>query len=191
VMVHVEPRAVAGEHLFDRIRAIAARRGLLVHELSAHQLDGQLYVEMHLEVPDQLSLRDAHRRASDLEDEIRTLDDVSTPAAGAVPIVNIQIEPLSAQISDVNPEHNEIASLGQAIEDYINNLPEYSELVDCHDVRVREVEHKIRASCHCAMDGNLPITKVHEVIATLEDRAKKRFPQVARITIHPEPVEER
>src|SRR5258708_24059817 len=66
-MVHMEPRAVAGEHLFDRIRVIAARRGLSIHELSAHHLDGRLFIEMHLEVPEQLSLRDAHRRASDLD----------------------------------------------------------------------------------------------------------------------------
>ena len=50
VMVHMEPRAAAGEHLFDAIRAIAARHGLAVHEISADQLDGRLFVEMHLEV---------------------------------------------------------------------------------------------------------------------------------------------
>ncbi|MGH9679937.1 MAG: cation diffusion facilitator family transporter, partial [Candidatus Acidiferrales bacterium] len=38
VIVHMEPRAAAGEHLFDAIRAIAARHGLAVHEISADQL---------------------------------------------------------------------------------------------------------------------------------------------------------
>ena len=192
VMVHMEPRAAAGEHLFDRIRAIAARRGLSVHELSAHQLDGRLFIEMHLEVPEQLSLRDAHRRASELEEEIRTLADVSAPATGAAPIVNIHIEPLGTHIAAVDGQHGEMTGLGRAIEDYINTLPrEYPELVDCHEVHVRPVEHKILASCHCAMDGSLPITQIHDVTAALEDRVKERFPQVARVTIHPEPVEER
>jgi divalent metal cation (Fe/Co/Zn/Cd) transporter len=40
------------------------------------------------------------------------------------------------------------------------------------------------------MDGSLPITQIHEVIADLEDRVKQQFPQIFRITIHPEPVEE-
>ena len=39
VMVHMEPRARAGEHLFDAIRAAAQRKGLSIHELSAHQVD--------------------------------------------------------------------------------------------------------------------------------------------------------
>ena len=181
VMVHMEPRAAAGEHLFDRIRAIAARRGLSVHELSAHQIDGRLFVEMHLEVPEQLSLRDAHRRASELEEEIRTLGDVSAPATGAAPIVNIHIEPLGTHIAAVDGQRGEMTGLGRAIEDYINTLPEYHELVDCHEVRVRQVEHKILASCHCAMDGNRPITQVHDVTTALEDRVKERFPQVARV----------
>jgi divalent metal cation (Fe/Co/Zn/Cd) transporter len=41
------------------------------------------------------------------------------------------------------------------------------------------------------MDGSLPITQIHDVTAALEDRVKEKFPQVTRVTIHPEPVEER
>src|SRR6202042_3772857 len=53
VMVHMEPRARAGEHLFDAVRVIAARLGLAVHEISADQLDGRLFIEMHMEVDEQ------------------------------------------------------------------------------------------------------------------------------------------
>jgi cation diffusion facilitator family transporter len=192
VMVHMEPRAAAGEHLFDAIRAIAARRGLAVHEISAHQLDGRLFVEMHLEVPEQLSLRDAHRRATELEEEIRMLPSVAASSGGVGPVVNIHIEPLGTHIASVDGQRGEMTGLGRAIEKYINTLPnEYHELVDCHDVHVRQVEQKILASCHCAMDGNLPITQIHDVTGALEDRVKEHFPQIARVTIHPEPVEER
>jgi divalent metal cation (Fe/Co/Zn/Cd) transporter len=41
------------------------------------------------------------------------------------------------------------------------------------------------------MDGSLPITQIHDVTGALEDRVKEKFPQIARATIHPEPVEER
>ena len=192
VMVHMEPRAIAGEHLFDRIRVIAARRGLSIHELSAHQLDGRMFIEMHLEVPEQLSLREAHHRATELEEEIRTLDDVTAPVTGAAPSVNIHIEPFGTNIASLDSQRGEMRELGQAIEEYINSLPgEFHELVDCHEVHVRQLEHKTLASCHCAMNGDLPITQIHDVTAALEDRVKKNFPQVSRVTIHPEPVEER
>ena len=192
VMVHMEPRAVAGEHLFDAIRAIAGRRGLSVHELSAHQLEQRLFIEMHLEVPEDLSLREAHRRATELEEEIRGLPEAAAGGSGAGAIVNVHIEPLGTHIAAVDGQRGEMKGLGRAIEEYINTLAgEFHELVDCHEVHVRQVEHKILASCHCAMEGTLPITQIHDVTAALEDRVKERFPQIARVNIHPEPVEER
>lgn len=178
VVVHMEPRARSNEPIFETIRAIAQRRGLAVHELSAHQYDGNLFIEMHLEVDEDSSLREAHRSASGLEEEIR-----SVTSAGAR--VNIHIEPLGARIAGAQ----EMKELSDSVQQFLNSLPgEYRELVDCHEVHVRSVEHRILVSCHCSMDGNLPITDVHDLTAVLENRVKERFPQVYRLTIQPEPV---
>ncbi len=126
------------------------------------------------------TLREAHRQATQLEDDIREATD-----AGA--LVNIHIEPLGARI----PGAEEMKELARAVQEFLISLqPEYRELVDCHEVSVRSVEHKILVSCHCSMDGGLPITEVHDVTAALESRAKERFPQIFRLTVHPEPVEE-
>ncbi len=194
VMVHMEPRARAGEHLFEAIRATAQRRGLPIHELSAHQVDGRLFIELHLEVEEHLSLREAHRRASELEEEIRRLPavaDEATNAAGDAAQGNIHIEPLGTRVAAADHTPSEMQELSRAVERHINSLRrEYHELADCHEVRVRQVEHKILVSCHCAMEGNLPITQVHDVTAALEDRVKEQFPQIFRVTIHPEPIEE-
>ena len=194
VMVHMEPRARVGEHLFEAIRATAQRKGLAIHELSAHQLDARLFIELHLEVDERLSLRDAHRRASELEEEIRQLPVVTgerSEAAGGAAEVNIHIEPLGTRVAAADQGPGQMKELARAVEQHINSLrEEYHELVDCHDVKARQVEHKILVSCHCAMDGNLPITQVHDVTAAVEDRVKERFPQIFRVTIHPEPVEE-
>jgi cation diffusion facilitator family transporter len=180
VVVHVEPRARANENLFETIRAIAHARGLEVHELSAHQFDGSLFIELHLEVDEHSTLRHAHLLATDFEEEI-------VRATGGHTRVNIHIEPLGTEILGAQ----EMKDLERSIQDFLNSLQsEYHELVNCHEVRVRSVEHKILVSCHCAMDGALPITQVHDVTAALEDRLKERFPQIYRLTIHPEPQEE-
>jgi len=185
VMVHAEPRAPQGEHLFEAIRAVAQRMGLAIHDVTALQHAGQLFIELHLEVDENSSLREAHRQASELEEGIRTLRDGSTD-------VNIHIEPLGRHIATPDAGAGEMKQLSRAIEDFLNTLTsEFDELVNCHDVRVRQVEHHILASCHCTMRGALPITQVHDVTAALEDRVKEKFPQIYRVTIHPEPVEEK
>lgn len=180
VVVHVEPRAKKDENLFETIRAIAQRRGMAVHELSAHQFDSRLFIELHLEVDEGASLREAHRRATELEQDILKETD---PRA----LVNIHIEPLGVKIGGAE----EMKELARTVQNFLNSMQsEYHELTNCHEVHVRSVDHKILVSCHCAMDGNLPITEVHDITAALEDRVKERFPQIFRLTIHPEPVEE-
>jgi cation diffusion facilitator family transporter len=183
VMVHAEPRAPRDEHLFESVRAVAQQLGLAVHDLTAVQQDGHLFVEMHLEVDENLSLRDAHRQASDLEEGIRAL------RSGKME-VNIHIEPLGRHIATPDTRAGEMRQLELSVDSFLNGLPgEYDELINCHDVRVRQVEQHILVSCHCVMKSDLPITRVHDVTAALEDRVKERFPQISRVTIHPEPPE--
>lgn len=184
VVVHAEPRAPQGEPFFESIRAIAQRMGLAIHDLSAQQSDGQLFVELHLEVGPELSLKEAHAQATQMEEAIRELRREPTE-------VNIHIEPLGTAISTSEGGAGELRELGRAIEAFLNRLSkEYYELLNTHNVHVRQVDHHILASCHCVMRSELVITQVHDVTAALEDRVKEQFPQVYRVTIHPEPVED-
>ena len=180
VVVHMEPRARSNENLFETIRAIAQRHGFPVHELSAHMFDGKLFIELHLEVDETASLHEAHKCATLLEDEIRSATDRNA-------LINIHIEPLGAQITSAE----EMRELGRSVQMFLGSLQsEYGEIADCHEVHVRSVDHKILVSCHCAMRGSLPVLTVHDITAGLEDRVKEKFPQIFRVTIHPEPVEE-
>ncbi|HXO60437.1 MAG TPA: cation-efflux pump [Candidatus Acidoferrales bacterium] len=183
VMVHAEPRAPQGEHLFESIRALAQRLGLAIHDVTALQQSGKLFIELHLEVDENLPLRDAHRQSTKLEEGIRALRDAPTE-------VNIHIEPLGTHIATPDAGLGEMKLLAGAIEQFLNSLPsEYDELLNCHDARVRQVEHRIFVSCHCTMKSDLPINKIHDVTAALVDRVKEKFPQIHRVTIHPEPFE--
>jgi cation diffusion facilitator family transporter len=183
VVVHAEPRAPRDEHLFESVRAVAQRLGLEVHDVTASQQDGDLFVELHLEVDENLSLSEAHRRATELEDGIRGLGDGNVD-------VNIHIEPLGRHITTPDTRAGEMRQLEMAVESFLNRMPgSYDELLNTHDVRVRQVEHHILVSCHCVMKSDLSITRVHDVLAALEDSVKERFPQISRVTIHPEPPE--
>src|SRR6266481_5638333 len=113
VMVHAEPRAPQGEHLFEAIRAVAQRMGLGIHDVTALQQDGKLFIELHLEVDENLSLREAHRQATGLEEKIRELRD------GPIE-VNIHIEPLGRHIATPDAGIGEMKQLSRAIEEFLN-----------------------------------------------------------------------
>src|ERR1700741_3977813 len=116
VMVHAEPRAPQGEHLFEAIRAVAQRMCLGLHDLSALQQQNKLFVELHLEVDENLSLRDAHRQATKLEEGIRELRD------GPIE-VNIHIKPLGRHIATPDVGAGEMKQLSRSVEEFLNSLP--------------------------------------------------------------------
>ena len=71
VMVHSVPRARHTENIFDRIRAVAAHHNFSVHDISVQDLAGELHVEQHLELDEQLSMKQAHDEVTRLEAEMR------------------------------------------------------------------------------------------------------------------------
>jgi cation diffusion facilitator family transporter len=185
VVVHAEPRAPDTEDLFESIRAVAQRMGHPIHDISAYQQEGNLFIELHLEVDETLSLAEAHRQATELENAITALGDGYRKLD-----VNIHIEPLGRHISTPEIGAGEMRQLEIAVEAFLNHAPgNYDELLNCHDVRVRQVDHHILVSCHCIMKSQYSITRIHDVLAALEDLVKERFPQISRVTIHPEPPE--
>src|SRR5262249_8292722 len=114
VLVHAEPRAPRNEHLFESIRAIAQRMGLAIHDLTAVQQDGQLFVELHLEVDENLSLGEAHRQATELEEGIRALQNDNTKVD-----VNIHIEPLGRHIATPDTRVGEMRQREIAVESFL------------------------------------------------------------------------
>ncbi|MFQ5696153.1 MAG: cation-efflux pump, partial [Terriglobia bacterium] len=187
VMVHMEPRAPAGENLFDQVRAIAQRHNLLVHELSAHRVRGEagepgrLVLELDVEVDETLTLRQAHELADRVEREIY---------AELPPVTEIHthIETLEHEALPAA----ELEETARALAAHLREAPfHFPEILDCHDVQVRQVEGKIVASCHATLDGSLPITRVHDITQRLEARTLRHFPQLFRVTIHTEPPEAR
>jgi len=185
IVVHPEPRAHGDESIFDRIRAIAQRSDLMVHELTAHRVfeDGTpenlLVIDLDAEVDERLTLREAHALVDRVEAEILERHPEVTR-------VNFHLETLGR---DAVPA-SALAGLTHELEEFLGGVrAKFPEVLDCHDVQVRRAEGKIVASCHAVLDGEIPIVRVHDLTQQVEDWARRHFPQIARISIHGEPPE--
>jgi divalent metal cation (Fe/Co/Zn/Cd) transporter len=40
---------------------------------------------------------------------------------------------------------------------------------------------------HCTLEPELPVGRVHDITEELEFRFRKAFPQISKVSIHPEP----
>jgi divalent metal cation (Fe/Co/Zn/Cd) transporter len=178
VVIHTVPRPAHALSIFDRIRAVAARNNVSVHELSVHSHHGRLLVEQHVELDENMPLLEAHTFVTAMEQEILH----ETPEVDSV-LTHIESEPATIE----QPEEIEVDDrrIELALRSAAASFPE---IVDVHELNVRRASDHIDLSCHCTLPDNLPMLRVHQVITSLEDRLKLECPEINRVTIHPEPV---
>lgn len=178
VVIHTVPRETRAESIFDRVRAVAARNNVSVHELSVQSHHGRLQIELHVEIDENKKLREAHNFVTALEAEILR----NVPEIDSV-LTHIESEPATIE----QPEETAVEDrrIEQALHVAARGI---SEIVDVHAVTVLRTREHIAVSCHCTLPDDLPMHRVHEAITALEDRFKLECPEVYRVTIHPEPV---
>jgi cation diffusion facilitator family transporter len=176
VVVHSTPRAVNTENIFDRVRAVATRHNVNVHDVSVQDLKGNLHVEQHLELDERLSLKEAHDRVSLLESEIRH----DVPEISSI-LTHIESEPATIESGDEDARDANLEKRLKAI------AAEFPEILDMHDVQMKHVRGRLYVSCHCTMSDELPLSRVHDIQTELETRFKQEAPELFRVLIHPEP----
>jgi cation diffusion facilitator family transporter len=185
VVIHTVPTASLAESIHDRIRAVAARRNLAIHEIGVQQLNDGLHIEQHLEVDETMPLRQAHELVTDLEAEMLR----EVPAITSI-LTHIESEPATI-------ERPASLERDRQLEVRLRRVAsEFPEILDIHEVFVTRRrarsgdpagEH-IQVSCHCTLPDDLPMASVHAVITALEGAFKLDAPEVDRLLIHPEPA---
>ena len=181
IMVHSEPQAPDEDNLFEKIRWVARRSNLAVHDLVVHEVDGLLTLDLHLEVDERFTLDQAHERVNYLEAQIYQ-------EIPEIDVINTHIE---GEDSHVQADQMAAGMREGMITELQRVATQVPEIIDCHDIVIREVEHKIYISCHCLMDGALPITLVHDRTVELESLFRTLYPSIYKVTIHTEPESER
>jgi cation diffusion facilitator family transporter len=177
VVVHSIPTASGAESVHDRIRAVAARSNLTIHDVSVQEYDGALHVEQHLEVDETMPLRDAHSLATRLESDMRR----EVPAISTI-LTHIESEPATIE-RPASLERNR--QLEVRLRRAASAFPE---ILDIHEVFVSKIHERLQVSCHCTLPDDLPMAQVHAVITALENDFKLDAPEVSRLLIHPEPA---
>ncbi len=193
VVVHTVPTASLAESVHDRIRAVAARRNLAIHEIGVQQIAGEmhdhlhpsLHIEQHLEVDETMPLLEAHDLVTDLEAEMRR----EVPAIASI-LTHIESEPATIERPASLERDRDLELRLRRV------ATTFPEILDIHEVFVtrrglHDASHTddyTQVSCHCTLPDNLPMARVHAVMSALEGAFKLNAPEVDRLLIHPEPA---
>jgi cation diffusion facilitator family transporter len=177
VVVHTDPREVEREALAKRIRAVAYRNQMAVHNIALQEDDGGIFVDLHLEVDDHLSLKQAHELASRIEDDLH----VDMPE---IDRVYVHLESCGTGVGDGRDvTHQE----GELVEKVKRLTDEIAGPSRCHSILVRRQGDKLSVSLHCHLDKELSIVEIHDITTRIETRLKERIPRLDRCVVHAEP----
>jgi len=177
VVVHVEPFAPSEEDLTTIVRLLAARHGLGAHGVRIYEENKERWLELHLEVGDNLLLDEAHRQATEFEQALR--QDVP----GLTRIVT-HIEPVGEAAATIHSEPSGRLEIQKAIDAFLASSPLR---VWPHSLRVQLVNGELAVSLHCTLEAETAITEAHEFTVLLEDYLRAHVSRLGRVVIHVEP----
>jgi divalent metal cation (Fe/Co/Zn/Cd) transporter len=181
VMVHIDPVVHNEQSLVERVRSAAARQGVSVHGIRAHDVRGQMSLEMHVEVPDDLTLAQAHERVTAFETATRR----ESPELGDIVT---HIEP----VGDREVRRPAVRAGSEQVRQAITQLPtQVPGVKDCHNITIHRDGNELSVSFHCLVDPNLPISTAHKLTMQLESVLRASLPELGRVIIHVEPPEAR
>jgi cation diffusion facilitator family transporter len=178
VIVHVDPVRGAGESLAETVNALAARLGLHAHNIHAHEVRGRIFVDLHIEVPSDLTLGQAHDRVSRLEVALREeLPDVRD--------IHSHIEPLAMPVLPApHLDDEKRRQIEAQIEAIVKEVPGLGGSSRLH---IRPGVGGYDIVLHCLADPDLPISEAHRLADQVEKLVHVRIPGVSRVLVHVEP----
>jgi len=140
-----------------------------IHNLSLVTLDGATELSLHLKLPGDLPLEDAHGIAEEVERAI-------VAAVPEIASVQTHLEPLAEASAAV-----ELASgdLEQLVGAATGTRP--------RAVRILRTEEGLVAFLTLGLDPSSTLAEAHARASDVEDRLRTEYPEIADVIVHTEP----
>jgi divalent metal cation (Fe/Co/Zn/Cd) transporter len=175
VVVHVEP---AGDETAIRERAHAAAldvpRVREIHNVSVLDVPGGTELSLHLKLPGNLSLEEAHAVASEVEKAI-------VEAVPEISGVQTHLEPLAEtgagrEADDIDADRECVARI---VREATGGPP--------RELRFLHTDEGLVAFLTLAVDPRVPLADAHARASEIEERIRRERPEIADVIVHTEP----
>ena len=176
IVVHVEPQDEAA--LRERVHAAALTvpRVREVHNLRVLSVGGDLEVALHLKLPGELSLGEAHDVASSVEQAI----------AGAVPeVASVQthLEPLREPGAGQTPTAEEVEADAEAV---VRAVSERTGRAP-RELRFLHTDEGLVAFLTLGLEPTSQLASAHALASEIEQEIRRVAPHIADVIVHTEP----
>ncbi|HET7807552.1 MAG TPA: cation diffusion facilitator family transporter [Gaiellaceae bacterium] len=175
VVVHVEPQQ---DHAALRERALAAAQRVPrvreIHNLSVLRVGGTTEVSLHLKLPGDLPLEEAHETATEVERAIVE----SVPEVDAV---QTHLEPLAeaGEGRSVDADEADRALVERIVHEETGGPP--------RELRFLHTDDGLLAYLTLCLDPATSLADAHARASEIEERIRSERPEIADVIVHTEP----
>jgi cation diffusion facilitator family transporter len=176
VVVHVEP---AEEDAVTRELAQAAAmhvpRVREIHNISVLRVDGRTEVSLHVKLPGDLSLDEAHAVATDVE---RAIEEALPGVA-----VRTHLEPLAEEAEGRSPPGGEVARDAEAVTRVVVERTGSPP----RELRFLQTVDGLVVFLTLGLDPSVALADAHARASEIEERIRSELPAISEIIVHTEP----
>lgn len=171
VVVHVEPLEEAAVRERAHAAALAVPRVREVHNVSVLSVGGGTEVSLHLKLPGDLSLEEAHAIAEEVERAI-------VEAVPEVAAVQTHLEPLS-ETAGAAEVAGDVATVRSIVREVTG--------VEPRNLRFLDTDEGLVAHMTLRLGAGQALADAHARASEIEERIRLRLPQIADVVVHTEP----
>jgi cation diffusion facilitator family transporter len=172
VVVHVEPLEDATLRERVHAAAVGVPRVREVHNIALVDVDGRTELSLHLKLPGELSLDEAHDVAESLEAAVRA-------AIPEIAGVQTHLEPLTEASAGAEVDADEEALVRRVVREETGGDP--------RELRFLRTDAGLVAFLTLGLDGASRLDDAHARASEIEERIRRERPGIADVIVHTEP----
>ena len=177
VVVHVEPAGAEDGAIRERAHAAALRVAGVreIHNVAVLHAGGRTEISLHLKLPGDLPLADAHDVAEEVEAAIRA-------ALPGVESVQTHLEPLGEETSGRAVE----AAASEAEREAVQRIV-VAAGCEPRELKLFRTDDGLVVFLTLGLDPARPLTDAHADASAIEERIRRERPEIADVIVHTEP----
>ncbi|MCU0692439.1 MAG: hypothetical protein MUF54_13645 [Polyangiaceae bacterium] len=173
----MEPGSSDNDEMHTEVRRLAHKHAVQAHAIHMKTVAGEQHLELHLEVPAQLKVDEAHALATAFEQEV----------ARAIPSLSkvvTHLEPVGEQAGCPDAELADATRIRAVLDQMARSA---GRVWSPQDVVVTRVDGQLEVAFSCKVDGSENICTAHAVTESVEKQLRARMPGLGKVVIHVEP----
>lgn len=180
--IHCEPEQPE-DGIYSRIQRIALKCGLDVHSVEIYRAENGDYITLHATMDPEFTLAEAHKCAHELEEALKKLGFFE-------PLIHIEprhVDSRHSLATELHLPEEERAAIRTVLDEAMAAEPRVSRY---HKLLLLDIGPEWSLSLHCCMPGHITVDESHRIISRIEKHLHKNVPQLGRISIHADVLEE-